>query len=301
MLKKVVSISLGSSKRDYSCIIEILGEKYHIERIGSDGNFDMAIKIINELDGKVDAFGMGGIDLFLRAGKRSYTLRDAIPLKLAAKKTPIYDGSTYKSTMENKLIFQLMEEGIINFQNKPVLITSALDRYGMAEAIKQCGGKLTIGDLIFGLQLNVPLYSLDVLNFLSILLLPIASRLPFKMLYPIGKSQHNHIDKFSTYYRNAEIIAGDFHYIKRYMPRELHKKIIITNTVTKEDVEQLKNRGVKTLITTTPKLGERSFGTNVIEALIETIIKDMNRSGKLKTYSEVFKVVGLKPRVEFLS
>ena len=64
------------------------------------------------------------------------------------------------------------------------------------------------------------------------------------------------------------IIAGDFHFLKRYMPPELPGKIVITNTVTRDDIRCLKECGVKTLITTTPEMDGRSFGTNILEALL---------------------------------
>lgn len=60
-MKKIVSISLGSSKRDHNVNIIIKGQKINIRRIGTNGDVDKAIRLIRELDGKVDAFGMGGL------------------------------------------------------------------------------------------------------------------------------------------------------------------------------------------------------------------------------------------------
>ncbi len=62
-MKKVVSVSIGSSTRNHRVEAEFLGEKYIIQRIGTDGSITKAIDLIKELDGKVDAFGLGGIDL----------------------------------------------------------------------------------------------------------------------------------------------------------------------------------------------------------------------------------------------
>jgi len=41
----------------------------------------------------------------------------------------------------------------------------------------------------------------------------------------------------------------------------------LTNTTTSENVEELKKRGVSLLITTTPVIEGRSFGTNVLEGV----------------------------------
>jgi len=45
-LKKIVSISLGSSKRDHNVNIIIKGQKINIRRIGTNGDVDKAIRLI---------------------------------------------------------------------------------------------------------------------------------------------------------------------------------------------------------------------------------------------------------------
>ena len=54
-MKNIVSVSLGSSKRDHSAEVKLLDEIFIIKRIGTDGDFQKAIEILTELDGKVDA------------------------------------------------------------------------------------------------------------------------------------------------------------------------------------------------------------------------------------------------------
>jgi len=61
-VKKIVGVSLGSSKRDHEVDVEMFGEKYNIKRLGTDGDVNKAINIIESLDGNVDAIGLGGID-----------------------------------------------------------------------------------------------------------------------------------------------------------------------------------------------------------------------------------------------
>ena len=66
-MKRAVSISIGSSKRDKKVEVDLLGEKVSIERIGTDGDMEAAALKYKELDGKVDAFGVGGADLVVNA------------------------------------------------------------------------------------------------------------------------------------------------------------------------------------------------------------------------------------------
>ncbi|MGE5422395.1 MAG: quinate 5-dehydrogenase [Ignavibacteriales bacterium] len=273
-MKHVVSVSLGSSKRNHTVETEFLGETFKIERIGTDGNWNEAINLIRRLDGKVDAFGMGGISLFIYAGAKKYVLRDAKKLLNEAKKTPMVDGGGLKNTLERQSIERVAREGIVDFKGKRVLMVCGVDRLGMAEVLNELSDpdKIMFGDLIYSVGIPIPIRSLKGLDRLAHVIAPLIVNLPFDMLYPTGDKQEVIVPKFSKYYYDADIIAGDFLYIRRYLPDHLEGKIIITNTTTAEDVELLRQRGVKLLVTTTPEMEGRSFGTNVMEALLVSMI-----------------------------
>lgn len=299
-MKRIVSVSLGSSKRDSKVETEILGQKILIERIGTDGNREKAIQLIKELDGKVAAFGLGGTDLYVQAGNRRYLIREAAGIAKAAVQTPIVDGSGLKNTLERKVINYLWEQAGINLKGKKVLMVCAMDRFGMAESLEAAGADVTYGDLVFVLGLPFPLKSLKALDRVARLLAPIVCQLPFKYLYPTGDKQDEIKPKNSHYYYEADIIAGDFHYVKKFLPDSLPGKTIITNTVTKGDVAMLQARGIDLLITTTPELNGRSFGTNVMEGLLIAVSgKDPKKIGP-KDYEELLDQIGLKPRIQYL-
>lgn len=295
-MKHVVSVSLGSSRRDHSVEVEIGGENFKIERIGTDGDLEKAINMVKSLDGKVDAMGMGGIDLYIQAGRNRYMFKDAKRIADAAVRTPIVDGTGLKNTLERKTIRYLAETGVIDFSGKNVLLVCGVDRFGMAEALVESGANVSFGDLVFGLNLPLIIKSLDTLAKVASVLGPVVSRLPFKYLYPTGSKQEEITNKYQNYYDNNEIIAGDFHYIKKYLPERIDGKIIITNTVTKEDVHTLETRGAKQLITTTPEFYGRSFGTNVIEAVLIILLGKPIDQINEEDYNRVLAQVDFKPR-----
>lgn len=302
-MKRIVSVSIGSPIRDKRVEVEVLGEKYLIERIGTDGDIKKAIELIKSMDGEVDAFGMGGIDLYLTAGvERRYIIREAVPIKEAAKKTPIVDGTGVKNTLEKSVVEFIRDNSILELHGKKVLITCAADRYKMAKTFAECGCNVVIGDLIFALGLPFPIRNLKTFRNIANMIIPIISKLPFKMLYPIGNKQKEiKQNKFRKYYNEADIIAGDYHYIKKYMPDNMTGKIIVTNTVTGDDVKMLKERGVRILITTTPEWNGRSFGTNVIEALLVSISGKKPEELISEDYFLLLDKLDFKPRIEYLN
>jgi len=302
-VKHVVSVSLGSSRRNKRTEAEFLGEQVIVERIGTDGSIPKAIEIIRELDGKVDAFGMGGIDLWIACGRSKYMLKDAVPIAKAAKKTPIVDGSRLKGTLERRVIRYLNDEMRVPFKDLKVLLTVGVDRFGMAEALRDTGCKLVLGDLIFALGIPIPLQSLDALDKVARVLAPLVVRLPFSMLYPTGSKQEERKanPKFARFYKEADVIAGDFHYIVKHMPEDMTGKSIITNTVTEDDVKEFRARGVSTLITTTPEMEGRSFGTNVMEGLIVSLLGKMPEEITDDEINGMLDRLGFKPRIEVLN
>ena len=296
-MKRIVSVSLGSSVRDHRVETEFFGEKVIIERIGTNGDLNKAIALIKQLDGKVDAFGMGGIDLYLIAGSKRFVIRDAARMAKAARKSPMVDGSGLKNTLERQVVDFLQTKLKLQLRDKKVLMVSGVDRFGLAEGFVNAGCRMVFGDMIFALGIPIPLTSLRSLRFLANMLLPIITKLPFTILYPTGSKQEQDTPKYAKYYEEADIIAGDFLYIKKYMPYGLKNKIIVTNTVTAADIEDLKAKGVSLLVTSTPEFNGRSFGTNVMEALLVSFSKKDTQDLRDVDYLKLLQEMHFEPRV----
>src|SRR5438034_1037779 len=208
LTKRVVSVSLGSSSRDHRFETEILGQRVIVERIGTDGDVRRAKQLLEELDGKVDALGLGGTDLYLRAGNRQYLIRETAGLVRNVRRTPFVDGGGLKASWERWLI---------------------------------------------------------------------------------------------TDYRWAEVVAGDFLLIRRFMPDDLRGKVIVTQTITKTDVEELRKRGVWLLVTDGPDMGGRSFATNVLQGVIVALLGRRPEEISPDEYLQTAQRAGFEPRVEELN
>ena len=300
-MKRVVSISLGSSRRNKKVSARFFGEDFEIERIGADGDMGRFRQLIAELDGKVDAFGVGGTDIYVYAGGKRYVLQEIVRLMSGATRTPYVDGSGLKNTLEREAVTWLQDSGTVDFRAKNVLMVCSVDRFGMAEALAQRAKSVVYGDLMFSLGIPIAIHSWETTQRLAHLLLPIAVRLPFKWIYPTGEKQEAITPKYTKYYDAADVIAGDFHFIRRYMPTELPGKIILTNTITEEDTVELQKRGVHLLITTTPVFEGRSFGTNVMEAVLVTLLGRRPETLTPEDYMTKFKELHWTPAVRELN
>ena len=301
-MKRAISISIGSSKRDKAVEVTLLGEKVSIERIGTNGDMEAAALKYKELDGTVDAFGVGGADLGALADGKWYPFYSVRPMVRFVEKTPLVDGGGLKNTLENKAPAFIDSKigDYIKQRGRKVFVVLGVDRWGLSKAFSELGYETVFGDLMFGLDIPIAIHKLSSLKTIAALLMPIAGRLPFEMLYPIGEKQEERIPKYEKYYQWATVIAGDCHYIKRHMPSDLTGKVIVTNTTTPEDVAEFKKVGVKYLVTTTPVLDGRSFGTNMMEAAL-VAISGKGRPLTWDELSEMLDKLGFEPQIQELN
>ena len=301
-MKRAVSISIGSSTRNKNVEIELLGEKVSLERIGTDGDMEKAAQLYKELDGVVDAFGVGGADLGLQVDKKWYPLYSVQPMVRFVKKTPLVDGAGLKNTLENRLV-PFMESRIgdyISQIGRKAFIVSGADRWGMSKSFLDGGYQCVFGDIMFGLGLNIPVRSEKSLKRIAALIMPIVGRLPFNWLYPTGEKQETRIPKWEKYYHWGSMIAGDCLYITRHVPDDMSGKVIVTNTTTESDVALFSKIGCKYLVTSTPVLEGRSFGTNMMEAALIAV----SGKGRKLTYSELNQIMdqlGFEPQLRQLN
>lgn len=160
MPKRAVSVSLGSSARDKCVVAWLLGQEITLERIGTDGDTERATRLFQELDGHVDALGVGGIDLGLTVNGRYYPLHGAQKLVTGVRHTPVVDGGGLKTTLEHNLAQFIEREIGDNIQPKQVLVTAGVDRYGSALSFDEADYEILFGGLGFALGVPLPIRSL---------------------------------------------------------------------------------------------------------------------------------------------
>lgn len=300
-MRHILSVSLGSSQRDKVAEATILGEEFRLERRGTDGDLERFGRVLIEHDGRVDALCIGGTNLGLHWNRRYYPFRDIQRFVRQIKQTPVVDGAGVKNTLERETIVRLQEQGVVDFGAARVFLVCATDRFGMAEALGTRCRQLVIGDLMFNVGLPIPLHALGTVNLLAPLVLPILRRTPFRWLYPTGEKQDEIKPKYGKYYRWADVIAGDFLLIRKHLPERLDGKIIVTNTTTEADVALLRERGVRLLVSTTPVIEGRSFGTNVLEGVFVTLLQRRAEEIAPEDYLQLAERIGWTPVIRDLS
>lgn len=305
-MKRAVSVSLGSASRDKKVVVDFRGTRFSlpqeisIERVGAGGDAKKARQLFAELDGQVDALSMGGIDAYVHLDGRDYPIYAALKLVQDVKKTPWVDGRFMKYALEGQ-VFERAEPllgGRPHF--KRAFIPFGTDRTGLITAVSQVADEVIIGDLMFMFGLLLPIRGLAQFKRVARLLLPLAGRLPVEVLFPPGVKDEAPHPKYLKYWQSADLIAGDMHYIRKYAGDDLRGKFVITNTTTEENIETLRQRGVQRVLTTTPVFEGRSFGVNVMEAVL-VAYAGKGRGLSIAELSALIAELDLRPSLQVLN
>jgi hypothetical protein len=266
-MKRAVSVSLGSSSRDKKAVVQLGDQEISVERIGTDGDVQKARQLFAELDGQVDALGVGGVDIYLRLGSREYPLHAPLKLVQDVQRTPVVDGRGLKHTLERRVIELAAPRLKEPIHSEYTFVPLAADRLGLAEAVSEVSDLVIMGDLMVALGIPIEIRGIAAYRRVARLLFPLVSHFPMSLIF-YGSGGYEPEPKYIRYWQRADLVASDFLFMLKHMPYDMGGKIVITNTTTEDNVELLRQRGVRTVITTTPRYNGRSFGTNMMEATL---------------------------------
>jgi hypothetical protein len=299
-MKKAVSISLGSSERDKKVIVSLNGVAIEIHRRGTDGDVEKARQLFTELDGQVDCLSVGGVDLYLPLGDKEYPLYAALDLVKGVKSTPVVDGRGLKHTLERR-VFELAKPLLPELPRfRQAFVPVVVDRLGLGEAASEVSDHLVVGDLMVALGIPIPIHGMETYYKVARWLLPVVSHFPMSMLFYGSNKKEEYRPKFVKYWTESDLLAGDFLFMRKYIPERLDGKWVVTNTTTEKNVALLKERGVRVLITTTPRYEGRSFGTNMMEAAL-TAYAGLGRVLTKAELNQLIDELKLAPCVEILN
>lgn len=297
-MKKIVSISLGKAEHDYEFTGTFLGKKFQIKRIGCDGNIDLVKKRVKEHDGQVDVIGLGGISAYFKIGNTVHIHQEAQSVIKQAKKTPIADGRGLKSILQGWTIRSINQrlKDLFNYEN--VLFLSGIAQYEMAQVMQEYTNNFSFCDPLIHFNTPYVLDSINALEYYATASMPVLTRMPYSWFYPKGWDG----DQWKPLligkpFEKAEIIIGDYTYIRHYTPSMLPNKIVVTDSVDEAGIALLKKRGVRTIVTTVPDLFKQRIDINVMHALFAAYLDKKPQEINENDYLEIIDKANIEPRV----
>jgi hypothetical protein len=128
-MKSVVGISLGAAAQDFAFTATFLGEKLHVQRLGTDGSTARAVALVRQWDSKADAIGLGVLKDRYRAGSHRFVEKDSAKLKAVAKQALTTIGGRLGDILQEWSVRHAQIQLGNYFNNARVVFLSGMTNY----------------------------------------------------------------------------------------------------------------------------------------------------------------------------
>ena len=301
---KEVLVIHNAKDGDETTTIEFLDQQIRIRRLGCGGDADLAEKWIGEYDGQVDAIGVEGMPARLALGSASRPHLHGARLAALAHTTPVVDGSGIRSGLERwgVILADRAQPGI--FSQKHILMVPGLNHEGITQALSKHSSKIRYADPVvyFALPDFPGVGSRQTLDQVAGPTLEQLKDAPFRRIVPQpGVPGTPRAVRPFTW---ADVLVGDIGAILRYAPEKLAHKIVVVNSASEADLEDLRRRGVSLVVCLIPDLDDsarrRGWGDATVEAVLVALRPERSAPLSEDTYLDLIANIDWKPDIRYL-
>src|SRR5439155_11784277 len=168
-------------------------------------------------------------------------------------------------------------------------------QYEMAAVMQEYTNNFSFCDPMVHFSTPYLLESISALEYYASAAMPLLTRMPYSWFYPKGWTGDEWKQLlFGRPFEKAEIIVGDYSYVRHYTPSMLPNKVVITDTIDDEGIGLLKKRGIRTIITTVPEIFKEHVDINVMHALFTAYLEKKPHEISENDYLEVIDKSGIQ-------
>jgi predicted amino acid dehydrogenase len=295
-MKKVVTVSLGSSKYDNTFKTHFLGQDFELVRHGADDDMTKAWELMRRNQGEGDAVALGDIGDHYQVGLNSVINKETKRLLNVVTRVPVTSGARLRRLLQVRAIRHVQHELGHYFNNNIVLFLSGMRNYDMAVAMSDYTKNLYFADALFQTGAPAMLHSLDQLELFakgSKLLLPRISREVLeKSLSGLKRA------KAQAEVAKAHVVVGTYAELKAIgTVGNLSGKTLITSAVDDERLAFFKRCKVNLVIDVSPKLFDIVVGVHTLEAMILAKLGMPENEVSDDDFNEILDELQVKPRL----
>jgi predicted amino acid dehydrogenase len=295
-MKKVVTVTLGSSKRDFEFKTEFLGQSFSVRRMGADQDTGKAWELMRRQQATADAIGLGEISDHYHVGLRTVVNKETQRLTNVVTRVPVTTGATLRRLLQVRAVRYVQKELGHYFNNNLVLFLSGMRNYDMAVAMSDYTKNLSFADALFQTGAPTMLGSLEQLELY-------AKGSNFMLSGKTGQMLEGALSGLKNKFVadvvvKSHVIVGTFAEIKAVgNATNLDGKTIITSAVTDERMAFFTKCKVNLVIDVSPKLFPEVVGINTIEAMILAALEKPQEEVSDDDFDEILTELHVTPRL----
>ncbi|RCW62819.1 putative amino acid dehydrogenase [Marinobacter nauticus] len=303
-MKKVVSVSQGSSEYDYELETTFLEQPFRIIRVGTDGNLERAEAVLDSVCGEADAIGLSMIHDHYQVGREQLEHPDTARLEACIPDKPVTTGAGLRGILQEWAVRHTQTELGHFFDNARVLFLNGQAGYRIAKALSEHTDNLFFADPYLDFGVPRLLTSLRQLETYTSLTAPVTFRpaavklieaLHKTPIYRMGEklirgSLHESV-------KDSHVIVGAMGDLEAFSEKELDGKTVITSRVTESALDWFRSRKVAMVVDYSPWLEGRPVGVNVMEAMISAALSRTPEQLGADDFLDVIQTLGIEPRI----
>jgi predicted amino acid dehydrogenase len=295
-MKRVVTISLGSSKQDFSFETNVLGHRFKVQRLGADDDMGKAWELMRRQQASADAIGLGEVGDHYRVGQDTRINKETHRLLNVVTRVPVTTGATLRRLLQVRAVRYVQNHLGHYFNNNLVLFLSGMRNYDMAVAMSDYTPNLKFADALAQTGTPTMLSSLMQLELYAKGSDWALSGRPGEMLEAALSGFKS--NRIAAEVAKAQVIVGTFHELKEIgSAKNLAGKTVITSAVDDTRLAYFKQCKVNLVVDVSPQLFDRVVGTNVIEAMILAALGKPPESVSDDDFAEIIEELDIKPRL----
>jgi predicted amino acid dehydrogenase len=297
-MKKVVSVSLGASSKDYEFKTRFLGRDFHVKRVGADGDEGKAWELLRRYQSETDAIGLGMLRDHYDMGSRWEVHADTDRLLKVVTRVPATTGADLRRMLQVRAVRHVQRKFGQYFNNNLVLFLSGLVNYDMAQAMGDYTPNLKFADAVLETGAPAVLTSLDQLEIYARGAHFASPVIPTRGLSRIPGMTRLKKGIVSKEMARCHVIVGTFDDIAAFGgPDNLDGKTLITSAIDEDRLDYFRDCRVNLVVDVSPKLFERVVGLNTIQAMILAAMETTSEELSDHDLEEIVEELKIEPRL----
>lgn len=294
--KKVVTVTLGSSQRDFTFETEFLGHQFQVTRLGADDDVNRAWELMRRAQSRADAIGLGEVADHYHVGQDTVTNRETRRLTKVVTRVPVTTGAKLRRLLQVHAVRWVQNHIGSYFNNNIVLFLSGMRNYDMALAMSDYTPNLRFADVLAQTGAPTMLTSLRQLELYARGSDLVLSGRPGEILERALTGFKSRL--MAREVARAHVIVGTFAELKAVgSAKNLAGKTIITSAVDEEAEAFFKACKANLVIDVSPQLFDKVVGINVLEAMILASLRKPQEAISDEDFHEIIEELDIQPRL----
>ena len=295
-MKKVVTVTLGSSKKDFEFKTTFLGQEFSVRRLGADKDSSRAWELMRRQQANADAIALSDMVDHYHVGLRTVVNKESQALMQVVTRVPVTTGASLRRLLQVRAVRHVQKELGNYFNNNLVLFLSGMRNYDMAVALSDYTRNLSFADPVFQAGSPLLLSSLEQLELYAKGKELLPGIVPGKFLKSVLSTLKNKI--VANAVAKSHVIVGTFREVQAVSSSgNLDGKTLITSAIDDEALAFFAKHKVNLVVDVSPKLFDKVVGISTITAMILASTGKSEAELSDHDFEEIINELDIKPRL----